>query len=181
MDHVGSVDVHAWRTLYYFFGLVPPPGFGLTQLVTYAFLHGDWAHLLFNSLGLWIFGREVERSWGGRRIAVYYFVCVIGAALFQLVVGIMEHSTVPVVGASGGVFGILLAFGMLFPNRTILLLIPPIPMKAKWAVILFGVLELLFGVTNTFASIAHFAHLGGMVFGFFLILYWRQRRNAASR
>jgi len=176
LEYIGSTDSELRTQLYGYFGLLPPPYFGFTQIVTYAFLHSDWTHLFFNMFGLWMFGKEVERYLGTGRLAVYYLICVIGAAIFQLGASMMENSITLTVGASGGVFGILLAFGMLFPNRMILLLIPPIPMKAKWAVILFGVVELLFGVTHTFASITHFAHLGGMVFGFFLILFWRRRR-----
>lgn len=144
------------------------------QIVTYGFLHGDLTHLLFNMFTLWMFGRDIERFWGPRYFAVYYFVCVAGAAVAQLAVAMLQGAVYPTLGASGGVFGILLAYGMMFPNRQILLLIPPIPMKAKYLVILFGVLELIYGVTGARPGIAHFAHLGGMVFGFFLIQYWRR-------
>jgi membrane associated rhomboid family serine protease len=147
------------------------PGFWPWQLVTYGFLHGDFTHLLFNMFALWMFGVQVENVWGSRRFAIFYFVCVIGAALIQMIV--MWGQPIPTLGASGGVFGILLAFGMLFPNQIIMLIFPPIPMKAKWLVIGYGALELYAAVTGTQAGVANFAHLGGMLFGFLLIMYWR--------
>lgn len=146
------------------------------QLVTYGFLHGDLTHIFFNMFMLWMFGRELEIVMGSRRFLTYYMTCVIGAGMIQLVVATMGGSGYPTVGASGGVFGILLAFGMAFPNRMILLLIPPIPMKAKYLVVLAGGMELYFGISGARPGIASFAHLGGMLFGFLLLLHWR--RNA---
>jgi membrane associated rhomboid family serine protease len=146
------------------------PGFWPWQLVTYGFLHGSLGHLFFNMFALWMFGVQIENVWGSRRFAIYYFVCVIGAALIQIVV--MWGTPVPTLGASGGVFGILLAFGMLFPNQPIYLYFL-VPIKAKWLVIGYGLLELWSAVSGTQAGVANFAHLGGMFFGFFLILYWR--------
>ncbi|HYW02688.1 MAG TPA: rhomboid family intramembrane serine protease [Gammaproteobacteria bacterium] len=154
-------------------GPVLLPGFQVWQLVTYAFLHGGIAHIFFNMFALWMFGVQVENTWGSQRFAVYYLVCVIGAGLVQLLVASLSHGIYPTIGASGGVFGILLAFGMMFPNQRILLLIPPIPIKAKYFVIGYGLIELITGVTGTEAGVAHFAHLGGMAFGFVLIQYWR--------
>ena len=156
----------------------PIPGFWPWQLVSYAFLHGNLLHLLFNMFALWMFGTEMELAWGSRRLGIYYFVCVVGAGLVQLLVASMasRHGYVyPTVGASGGVFGLLLAFGMTFPDRIVVLLFPPIPMKAKWLAVGFGAIELLAGVTGMAAGIAHFAHLGGMLFGYLLIRYWRAR------
>ena len=147
------------------------PDFWPWQLVTYAFLHGGLSHIFFNMFALWMFGIQIENSWGSRRFTVFYFVCVIGAALTQLVV--QWGVPVPTIGASGGVFGILLAFGMMFPDQRIMLLFPPIPIKAKWFVIGYGAIELWSGIANTQSGVAHFAHLGGMVFGFLLIQYWR--------
>lgn len=144
------------------------------QLVTYGFLHGDLTHIFFNMFMLWMFGRELEIVMGTRRFLTYYMTCVIGAGLVQLIVATMGGSGYPTVGASGGVFGILLAFGMAFPNRMILLLIPPIPMKAKYLVVLAGGMELYFGISGARPGIASFAHLGGMLFGFLLLLYWRR-------
>jgi len=147
------------------------------QLLTYGFMHGNIGHLLFNMLALLMFGAPVEHLWGQRRFLTYYLVCVIGAAVFQLIVGAWTLSQggepYPTIGASGGVFGLLLAYGMLFPNQRVMLLIPPIPMKARTLVIVYGVVELLMGITNTMPGVAHFAHLGGMVFGWLLIRHWR--------
>lgn len=142
------------------------------QVVTYAFLHGSFGHLFFNMLGLWMFGAELERIWGPRRYLQFYFASVLTAALTQLLVGLVAGGA-PTVGASGGLFGLLLAFGMMFPNRIIMPLFPPIPMKAKTFVMVFGALELVFGVTGTQSGVAHFAHLGGMLGGFLMIRYWR--------
>ena len=146
------------------------------QLVTYGFLHGDMMHILFNMFALWMFGVQIENTWGSKRFSIYYFACLIGAGLIQLVVAtlaVKNGSIYPTIGASGGVFGILLAFGMLFPNQIIMLIFPPIPMKAKYFVIIFGGLELFFAVSGTQAGVANFAHLGGMLFGFLMIMYWR--------
>lgn len=153
------------------------PEFQLWQLLTYGFLHGNFAHLFFNMFGLWMFGRVIEQVWGQARFLFYYLVCVIGAGATQIAtLALMNPDQIyPTVGASGGVFGILLAFGMMFPNARVILLFPPIPMTAKWLVIGYGGLELYFGVTGTQAGVAHFAHLGGMAFGFALITYWRSQ------
>ncbi len=119
---------------------------------------------------LWMFGVQIENTWGSKRFAIFYFACVIGAALIQMMV--MWGVPIPTLGASGGVFGILLAFGMLFPEQPIYLYFL-FPIKAKWFVIGFGALELWAAVTGTQAGVANFAHLGGMLFGFLLIMYWR--------
>jgi len=150
--------------------------FEVWQVVTYAFLHGSITHLLFNMLGLFMFGGEMERVWGPRRYSTYYLTCVIGAAVAQLVVA-SQHGGPPyaTLGASGGVFGLLLAFGMMFPRRTIILLLPPIPMPAWLFVTIYGIVELVLGVTGTQEGVAHFAHLGGMASGFLLLQYWRGR------
>jgi len=150
-------------------------GFAPWQLVSYGFLHGDLMHLLFNMFALYMFGLPVERLWGARRFLVYYFVCLVGAGLIQLTVAALTGDVYPTIGASGAVFGVLLAYGMMFPNSTIMLLIPPIPMKAKYFVIGYGLLTLFFGMTGTMSGVAHFAHLGGMLFGFGLIMYWSSR------
>jgi len=147
-------------------------GFGVWQLVTYGFLHGGLAHLFFNMFALYMFGLPIERAWGTSRFLQFYFVCMIGAGLVQLGVAQLAGEIYPTIGASGAVFGLLLAFGMMFPNSRIMLLFPPIPMRAKWFVIGYGVLTLVFGVTGTMPGIAHFAHLGGMLFGLVMILYW---------
>jgi membrane associated rhomboid family serine protease len=142
------------------------------QLVTYGFLHVDMLHLFFNMLGLWMFGSEIERLWGDRRYIQFLLASMVSAALVQLVWSAMIDSRAPTIGASGALFGVLLAFGMLFPNRTVMLLIPPIPMKAKVLVAIYGALELFAGLSGR-TGIAHFAHLGGMLGGFLMIRYWR--------
>lgn len=165
------------QVLYFNFALWPLgagfPEFQLWQLLTYGFLHGNFMHLAFNMFMLWMFGREVELWMGARRFLIYYLACVIGAGIVQLLVAVLQGGIYATVGASGGVFGLLLAFGMAFPNRMIMLLFPPIPMKAKYMVILFGVLELYLGLSGRTPGIANFAHLGGMLFGFALIQYWK--------
>jgi membrane associated rhomboid family serine protease len=168
------------------FALWPPasgqypgaPGFEVWQLLTYGFLHGGLTHLFFNMFALYMFGGEIERLLGTRRFITYYLVCVVGAAVAQLVViSNINSPPVPTVGASGGVFGLLLAFGMAFPQRRIMLLFPPIPMPAWLFVTLYGLLELYLGVTGSGQGVAHFAHLGGMVAGFVLLMRWRGQRR----
>ena len=153
------------------------PSFMPWQLLSYGFLHGGFAHLAFNMLALVMFGAPLEYTWGERRYLTYYLVCVVGAGLCQLAVGSWAVSNgadpYPTIGASGGVFGLLLAYGMLFPNQRVMLLFPPIPMKARTLVILYGVFELSLGLTGLQPGVAHFAHLGGMLFGWLLIRYWR--------
>ena len=157
------------------------PHFHLWQLVTYAFLHGSWWHIFGNMFGLFVFGPALEQYWGKRRFLFYYFVCVIAAALTQIAVQHATGSSQATIGASGGVFGVLLAFAMLFPRARLLLLLPPIPMPAWLFVLLYGLLELFFGVTGTEPDIGHFAHLGGMLGGAILMLYWRSRAAHANR
>jgi membrane associated rhomboid family serine protease len=142
------------------------------QVVTYAFLHGSFEHLVFNMLGLWMFGSELERIWGEKRFLQFYAASVLAAAFAQLIVTAVMGSVYPTVGASGGLFGLLLAFAMMFPNRVILLFFV-IPMKARYLVLLYGVLELYQGVYVLNSGVAHFAHLGGMLGGLLMIRYWR--------
>lgn len=144
------------------------------QVLSYAFLHGDMTHLFFNMLGLWMFGTELELMWGQRRYLQFLGASVIVAALTQMVFTLLSGNFMPTVGASGALFGLLLAYGLLFPNRTIMPLFPPIPMKARTFVMVFGGLELLFGLTGG-GGVAHFAHLGGMLGGWLMIRYWRGR------
>jgi membrane associated rhomboid family serine protease len=147
-------------------------GFWPWQVVTYAFLHGSFNHLFFNMLGLWMFGSELEHLWGQRRFVQFYAASVLAAAATQLVVNAMLGTGAPTIGASGGLFGLLLAFAMVFPNRTILLFFV-LPMKAKWLVALYGILELYQGVYVLNSGVAHFAHLGGMFGGLLMLRYWR--------
>jgi membrane associated rhomboid family serine protease len=153
-------------------------GFMPWQLVTYAFLHGNLMHLAFNMYGLWLFGKEMESLLGRRTFLYLYFASVLSAAAMQLLVTSLTGGLYPTVGASGGVFGLLLAYGMCFPNRKLMLLFPPIPMSAWVFVTLYALIELTLGVTGTQAGVAHFAHLGGMLGGYLVIRQWRkQSRN----
>ncbi len=156
-------------------------GFLPWQVLTYAFLHGSVGHLFFNMLGLWMFGSELERVWGQKRYLQFYFASVLVAAATQLLVTWLLGSGNPTVGASGGLFGLLLAFGMTFPNRIIMPLFPPIPMKAKIFVAVFGALELAMGFYSPTGGVAHFAHLGGMLGGFLTIRYWRGQSPFGKR
>ena len=151
----------------------PDVGFAPWQLVTYSFLHGGFAHIFFNMFAVYMFGSTLEQFLGTRFYVLLYFASVVTAALTQLVVNQLMGSPYPTLGASGGVFGLLLAFGMFFPHQRIMLLIPPIPMPAWVAVTAYGALELFLGVTGTQAGVAHFAHLGGML-GAFLLIQWRR-------
>ena len=154
------------------------PSFMPWQLLSYAFLHGGFAHIAFNMLALVMFGAPLEYTWGQKRYLAYYMVCMVGAGLCQLAVGawMMAQGSggYPTIGASGAIFGLLLAYGMLFPNQRVMLLIPPIPMKAKWFVIIYGVIELFLGWRGV-GNVAHFAHVGGMLWGFLLLHWWKQR------
>jgi membrane associated rhomboid family serine protease len=171
------------------FALWPPsspelnsPGFAPWQLVTYSFLHGGYSHIIFNMFGLYMFGSEVERLFGSKFYLRYYFASVIAAGLTHLLIaGLLNLPPVPIIGASGGIYGLLLAFGVYFPQRTVVLLIPPIPMKARTFVVVFAVVELFFGVTGSASGVAHFAHLGGMLGGWLMILYRRSRAPSGSR
>ena len=149
----------------------PAVGFAPWQLVTYGFLHNpdSFTHIFFNMFAVYTFGSALEQTFGTRWYVTLFFVSVITAGLTQLGVNALINSPYPTVGASGGVFGLLLAFGMYFPQQRIMLLFPPIPMKAWVAVIAFGALELFLGVTGTQPSVAHFAHLGGMLGAFVMI------------
>jgi membrane associated rhomboid family serine protease len=153
------------------------------QIITYAFLHstgtGNISHLLFNMLGLWMFGAEIERYAGPWRLLACYFASVITAALTQLIVpALMNAPPAPTIGASGGVFGLLLAYALIFPHRKVVPLIPPVPMPAWLFATLYAGLELLMGVTGTLSGVAHFAHLGGMIGSFLVVLQWRMARAA---
>ncbi|KAF0283266.1 rhomboid family intramembrane serine protease [Spiribacter roseus] len=154
------------------------PGFQIWQLVTYGFLHGGLLHLFVNMFALWMFGTSLERFWGSRPFLWFYLVCLVGAGLIQLVVATLAADSgnlYPTIGASGAVFGILLGFAMMFPEQQLMLLFPPIPIKAKYFVLFYGAFELYAGVTGSMSGVAHFAHLGGMAFGFLMITYWRGR------
>lgn len=161
--------IYGWFALW-------PLGSGLFmpwQVLSYAFLHANLAHLAFNMFGMWMFGSELERVWGARRLGAFLIVSALAAAAAQLLVTTLIGSNVPTVGASGGLFGLLVGFAMVFPQRTITPLIPPIPMPAWLFVTLYGLIELTLGVTGTATGVAHFAHLGGLFGGWSVIRYWR--------
>lgn len=175
-------------SLFYF----SSPLFKPYQLVSHMFMHGSFTHIFFNMYTLFIFGNVLERVWGGQKFLFYYFVTGIGAALLHLGVaylqlqgyisngnfmGVQSIMLTPTVGASGAIYGLLLAYGMLFPNNIMQLIFPPVALKAKWFVIIFGALELLLGLSGRGGNIAHFAHLGGMIFGYFLIMYWKKNNR----
>ena len=157
------------------------PDFRPWQLLSYGFLHGDFSHLLFNMFGLYMFGADVEQVWGPKRFLNYYLICVLSAALVQLAVAGLMGSGSPTLGASGGIFGLLIAFALLFPNRVIVPLIPPIPMRAPIFVAVYGSVELFLGVTGTQAGVAHFAHLGGLAGGYLCIKFWPRGRSGGRR
>jgi len=152
----------------FYFGLIPLlvwKKYFLWQLFTYIFLHGGFSHIFFNLLALWMFGGELESYWGSKKFLFYFFFCGIGAGIFTVL-----FSSYPVIGASGAIYGILLAYGWLFPNRPILIyFLFPIP--AKYMVIIFGLIELFSSSSGTGGGIAHLTHLGGLVFGFFYMAY----------
>ncbi|MBO8454239.1 MAG: rhomboid family intramembrane serine protease [Bacteroidetes bacterium] len=166
------------------------------QFITHMFMHGGFWHIFFNMYTLWMFGSVLERSWGWKKFLLFYFVTGLGAALLHTGVQLAEAHVymsqledgsiaaaeslgrlyaTPTVGASGAIYGLLLGFGMLYPDSVLMLMFPPIPLKAKWFVIIFAVIELLTGIFDLHGGIAHFAHLGGMLFGWLLIMYWKKK------
>jgi membrane associated rhomboid family serine protease len=159
---------------------VPP--FRVWQIITYAFLHGGFTHLALNMFALYMFGSDIERYFGSKRYLAYYFACLIGAALVQLAaVTIGGGEAAPTVGASGAVMGLLLAFGMVYPDRRVIFLLLPIPIPAWLFVILYGLVELGSGVFSIQPGVAHFAHLGGMATGFVMMMVWRFRERGAGK
>ena len=168
-------------------GVEPWPNFYPWQLVTTAFLHGGVGHIFFNMFGLWMFGAVVERTLGMKRFFTFYMLCVLGASVLQLLVvsapnymGEPGASLYPTVGASGGVLGVLAGFAMLYPEEKIFLLFLPVPIPAKWFVLGYAAIDIFGGLSGSGSNIAHFAHLGGMITGALLILYWR-RQNQLRR
>ena len=158
--------------------------FHFWQIVTYAFLHStdNITHLLFNMLALWMFGTEIERYVGPRRLLACYFASVCTAAISQLFIPMLFGApAAPTIGASGGVFGLLLAYAFMFPTRKVALLFLPIPMPAWLFAALYAGIELFLGVTGSLSGVAHFAHLGGMVGSALVIMQWRRRRTRPSR
>ncbi|MDX2427664.1 MAG: rhomboid family intramembrane serine protease [Xanthomonadales bacterium] len=145
------------------------------QLISYAFLHGSFNHLFFNMFALWMFGLPIEKLWGSRKFTEYYVICIIGAGLVQLLVQYISGNVYPTIGASGAVFGLLLAYGVTWPNAKLFLIFFPVPIKAKWFVLIYGGVELIFGVTGAMPQVAHYAHLGGLIFGAGLLWRWGWR------
>ncbi len=164
-------DIVNIGSLYWF----ESPFFHSYQFISYMFLHASFEHIFFNMFALWMFGRTLEYDLGSKRFLIYYMVCGIGAALIQMgVVWLTGEYNIQLLGASGAVMGLLLAFGVLHPNATIMLLIPPIPMKAKWFVMIYAAIELFLGWRGV-GNVAHFAHIGGMLWGLGLLYFWRNR------
>ncbi|TAN07711.1 MAG: rhomboid family intramembrane serine protease [Rhodanobacteraceae bacterium] len=148
-------------------------GFHFWQVITYAFLHGGWMHIGFNMFALWMFGGPIEHLLGARHYTFYYFFCAVTAAVTHLLVAqFFTHGFYPTIGASGAIFGLLVAFGMMYPKMKMFLIFLPIPMPAWVFVIGYILLELFFGVSGYESGVAHFAHLGGAVGGVLLLLYW---------
>ena len=172
----------AWDPMLGLYALWPPAShlFHPWQLLTYAFLHGSVAHIFLNMFALFMFGRGLELYWGGRRFLIYYLVCVLAAAVTQLLVEGAAGGTEPVLGASGGVFGVLLAFAWYFPRQRLFVIPIPIPIPAWLFVTGYALIELFFGVTGREQGVAHFAHLGGLLGGALCILYWRARQRFAA-
>jgi membrane associated rhomboid family serine protease len=184
-----GIDLTRYLGLHYIFA----ERFFPTQYITYLFMHANPMHLLFNMFALWMFGYTLENAWGSKRFLFYYLFCGVGAGFIQNIVVAYEiwnftqlgYNPVSVarfmnnavtIGASGAVFGILLAFGMMFPNMRIYVYFL-FPIKAKYFVIIYGLLELFSGISGAATNIAHFAHLGGMLFGFILIMWWKKRHR----
>lgn len=156
--HDGALYVNSW--------------FMPHQLVSYMFLHADFSHLFFNMFSLWMFGRIIERVFGSKRFLIYYLACGIGAGLCQEVWQLFTCDLAPTIGASGACYGILLAFGLSFPNERIYLIIPPVPIKAKWLITGYVALELYLAFASD-GNVAHFAHVGGMFFGLIWMMHWK--------
>ena len=155
------------------------------QMITHMFMHGSFTHLLFNMFGLYMFGSRLEQMWGAKRFINFYLITGLGAALLHTLVQDYEITqglvgvNQPTVGASGALFGILVAFAMYWPNTELFLMFVPVPIKAKWAVIGYATFELFAGISGFQAGVAHFAHLGGALFGFILVQYWnKNNRNS---
>jgi len=153
---IGSGHLHFWQPL------------------TYMFMHANFGHIFCNMFAVWMFGPSLEESWGRNKFLIYYLVCGLGAAAIQLLVWWLMGSVGVTIGASGAVFGILLAFGWLFPDIPMYILFVPVPIRARTFVYIYAAIELFAGMANfSFDNVAHFAHLGGMLFGWLLILIWR--------
>ncbi len=169
-----GIDLNVWGGLHFFLDY----NFHFYQFITYMFLHGSIWHLFFNMFALWMFGCVIEEVWGAKKFLIYYMVCGIGAGLCQELVQFLMGSYSLTIGASGAIYAILLAYGMTFPEETIFIFPLPIPIKAKWFVALYAGIELYSAVNASADGVAHMAHLGGMLFGLVLILYWRRHPDS---
>ena len=196
-----GVDLNALLGLHFFMA----SDFHVYQFLTYMFLHGSFTHILFNMFALWMFGSVIERVWGPQKFLFYYIVCGVGAGIVQELVqygsymaqGLSAYQYVNMggaqismdsyinmwttIGASGAVYGILLAFGMIFPNERLFIIPFPFPIKAKWLIVGYVVIELFSAMSGPGDGVAHMAHLGGMLFGFLLIRYWRNHPGSSQR
>ena len=191
-------------TMYERFALFYPtsPFFRIWQPVTHMFMHGGFWHLFFNMYTLYFFGRVLEERWGAKKFLIFYFVTGLGAAFVHTGVEWLQMNhwmsqvaegsiaaqakihalkMTPTVGASGAIYGVLMGFAMLYPDAVLSLIFPPVSMKAKWFVLIFGGIELLTGITGVGGGIAHFAHLGGLIFGYLLIMYWKKKHTLYGR
>ena len=178
------------------------PFFHWWQPVTHMFMHGGFFHLLFNMYTLFIFGSVLERVWGPKKFLIFYFATGLGAAAIHTgvewiqmqswiaqaaegtqsaLMAIHTMKMTPTVGASGAIYGVLMGYAMLYPDSILTLVLPPVSLKAKWFVLIFAGIELLTGITGTGGGIAHFAHLGGLIFGYILIRVWKKRGHLYSR
>jgi membrane associated rhomboid family serine protease len=163
-------------------GEVMASGFHFWQIITYAFLHGGWSHIFFNMFALWMFGGPIEHLLGAKHYTFYYFFCAVTAAIAHMLVAqYFTHGFYPTLGASGAIFGLLVAFGVVYPRLEMFLIFLPIPMPAWVFVIGYILLELFFGVSGYESGVAHFAHLGGAVGGFVLLQYWRGKLPVKPR
>lgn len=194
-----GIDLNDMLGLHFFLA----SDFNPAQLITYMFMHANFQHIFFNMFAVWMFGRTLEHVWGPKRFLFYYILCGIGAGLIQEAVQYIDYAInlsqydrvntgisiismdeylnlITTVGASGAVYAILLAFGMMFPNSPLFIFPLPMPVKAKYFVIGYAVLELLLGISGG-DGVAHFAHLGGMLFGVILIIYWRKKNGGGQQ
>ncbi|MCB0641123.1 MAG: rhomboid family intramembrane serine protease [Phaeodactylibacter sp.] len=187
---VGTMFMGDWERLRWLAMFYPTSEFFMpTQIVTHMFMHANFSHLFFNMFGLYMFGPPLESLWGPKRFLFYYLFTGLGALALHLFVSYLEINgyfgsggqllvDVPMLGASGAIFGLLAGFGMRFPNVQIMLLFPPIPMKAKYFVLIYAAAELMLGLSGLSQGVAHFAHVGGALFGVLLILYWDKFGNS---
>jgi membrane associated rhomboid family serine protease len=150
------------------------PQFQPYQIATHMFTHGSIGHIFFNMFALWMFGRELENIWEPKRFLFFYLICGVGAAVGHLAVQYLTGTGAPAVGASGAVMGVLVAYGYLFPNTQLIIFPIPFPVKAKWAVLGYVAIDLFSGVSGRGDNVAHFAHLGGALTGFILVLIWNK-------